>query len=205
MDFDLQACIRGDKAAWNAFVERYAGVIVAAAAGVLKRQGREMTVDRAAVNDAVQEVYMRLVKDGCRLLQTFDPQRASITTWLTLVARSTTIDGLRKKRLTTVSLDSVTAAGHVPAARPEPASAGQPGHGIEVSPGLLNTLLTARQRLILKLLFEQGQSVGEAAATLGVDEQTIRSGKHKAMTRLREHLGLSTTSRTRPSESHGQE
>ncbi len=50
-------------------------------------------------------------------------------------------------------------------------------------------VLSARQRLVMTLLFDEQLSVAEAAGFIGVDEQTIRSTKHKALTRLREHLG----------------
>ena len=49
-------------------------------------------------------------------------------------------------------------------------------------------VLSARQRLVMTLLFDEQLSVAEAAGLIGVDEQTIRSTKHKALTRLREHL-----------------
>jgi DNA-directed RNA polymerase specialized sigma24 family protein len=41
---------------------------------------------------------------------------------------------------------------------------------------------------VLRLLFDEQKSVAEAARFLGVDEQTVRSAKHKALSRLREHF-----------------
>jgi len=41
---------------------------------------------------------------------------------------------------------------------------------------------------VIEMLFQQGLSVEAAAARLGVEQQTIRSAKHKALTRLREAL-----------------
>ena len=49
-------------------------------------------------------------------------------------------------------------------------------------------LLTARQRLVLHLLFDRDLGVPAAARLLGVDEQTVRSSKHKALSRLRAHF-----------------
>ncbi|MCP3906000.1 MAG: sigma-70 family RNA polymerase sigma factor [Planctomycetes bacterium] len=171
MDVDLQACIDGDKRAWDLFVERWSGLIVAA----VRRTIRTRVGETAEIDDPVQDVFVRLVKDDYRLLRTYDPQRASLSTWLTLVARSTTIDHLRRKRLDTVPLE-------VDAIAPPPESReGAP-------PALPLHLLTSRQRLVLKMLFDEGLTVPEAARTLGVDDQTIRSTKHKAISRLREHL-----------------
>ena len=55
-------------------------------------------------------------------------------------------------------------------------------------PALPLHLLTPRQRLVLRLLFDQRLTVADAARAIGVDDQTIRSTKHKALSRLRSHL-----------------
>lgn len=176
MDVDLDACIRGDKHAWDAFVGRWAGVIHAAVQRAF--QGGRGAAARADVEDTVQDVFLRLVKDDCRLLRSYDANRASLSTWLTLVARSTAIDRLRRKRPPpTVPLEQ---GRHAESSR-EPRSTGGPDVPLH--------LLSARQRLVMTLLFDEQLSVAEAADFIGINEQTIRSTKHKALTRLREHLG----------------
>ena len=175
MDVDLEACIRGDKSAWDAFVDRWADIIHAAVQRAF--QGGRGAAARAEVEDTVQDVFLRLVKDDFRLLRSYNANRASLSTWLTLVARSTAIDRLRRKRPPpTVPLEP----GDTTRASTEPRSAGGPEIPLHV--------LSARQRLVMTLLFDEQLSVAEAARFIGVDEQTIRSTKHKALTRLREHL-----------------
>jgi len=175
MDVDLDACIRGDKRAWDVFVDRWAGIIHAAVGRAF--QGGRGAAVRAEVEDTVQDVFLRLVKDDFRLLRSYNANRASLSTWLTLVARSTAIDRLRRKRPPpTVPLEP----GDTTRASTEPRSAGGPEIPLHV--------LSARQRLVMTLLFDEQLSVAEAARFIGVDEQTIRSTKHKALTRLREHL-----------------
>lgn len=169
MDIDLDACIDGCPRAWSAFVDRYARVIAAAVRRV---------VGHGPIDDPVQEVFVRLVRDDYRLLRRFDPERASLPTWLTLVARSTAIDWVRKRRVPTVPI-----ADHDGTAVAAPQSAEEPA-----MPEIPLHLLTGRQRLVLRMLFEQDLSVPEAAAMLQVDEQTVRSTKHKALIRLREHF-----------------
>ncbi len=171
---DLDACINGDKRAWDAFVERWAGVIYSAVQRTMKARGGG--AERADVEDAVQDVFIRLLKDDCRLLRTYDAHRASLSTWLTLVARSTTIDRHRRQRLSTVPLE----AQHDPPAEP---SGQEPPLSVPLH------LLSGRQRLVLRLLFDEQKSVAETARFMGVDEQTVRSTKHKALARLRDHLG----------------
>jgi DNA-directed RNA polymerase specialized sigma24 family protein len=173
MDVDLKACIGGDKRAWDQFVHCCSGVIIAAVQRTMQSRGGARSLD---IEDPVQEVFVKLVRNDFRLLRTYDPDRAALSTWLTIVARSVTIDHLRKRRLNTVPLEDQTPAS-APAPRASPAGEPPPLH-----------VLTDRQRLVLRMLFDEDMSVAEAAGLIGVDEQTIRSTKHKALSRLREHM-----------------
>jgi len=170
---DLTACLSGDKRAWEAFVERYASVIFAAVHRTIYRYKSDQDSD--LVRDVVQEVFVRLVKSDFRLLHSYDPARSSITTWLTLVARSTAIDQLRKQRPAHAPLDSAAAALAAPA---------ENGDSPELD--IPQDLLSPRQRLVLRLLFDEEMSVAEAAEVMGVEAQTVRSAKHKAIAKLRE-------------------
>jgi RNA polymerase sigma factor (sigma-70 family) len=166
---DFAALISGDKGAWDAFVRRYAGLIVSAIRGV--------THDAQEAEDLVQEVFIRLCKDGYRLLKTYDPSRAGITTWLTIVARSTARDALRRRRLQSVPIDAVN----------EAAFAVPPKEPVERLK-LPQNLLSPRQREILTLLYDQEMDVAEIAAKLDIDAQTVRSMHHKALAKLRAHF-----------------
>jgi RNA polymerase sigma-70 factor (ECF subfamily) len=90
---DLEALSRGDKQAWDHFVGRYARVIFAAIQNRLGRSARPGEVD-----DVAQEVFLRLCKADYRLLRRYDPARAGLSTWLTVVASSTAIDHLRRRK-----------------------------------------------------------------------------------------------------------
>ena len=166
---ELEALARGEKGAWETFVRRYAGLVVAAVRGV----ARETT----EVEDLVQEVFLRLCRDDFRLLRTYDPARARLSTWITIVARSTARDALRRHRPVVVPIEAV----------PESRLAVDP-----VEPArrlkLPEALLSPRQREILMMLYDQEMEVGEVAAALGIDPQTVRSAHHKAMLKLRAHF-----------------
>ena len=86
----LAALVAGDKRSWDIFVRRYAALIVAAVRGVASYSGE--------VEDLTQEVFVRLCKDQFRLLRSYDATRASLSTWITIVARSTARDALRRRR-----------------------------------------------------------------------------------------------------------
>src|SRR5438445_4648394 len=94
---DLDALIGGDKGAWDAFVRRYAALIMAAV--------RAVAQDGGEAEDLTQEVFIRLCKDGFHLLKTYDPARAGLTTWLTIVARSTARDAQRRRRIQSMPIE----------------------------------------------------------------------------------------------------
>jgi len=165
--------LNGDKPAWDRFVLRYAGFIAAAIR-------RVPGLDPGEVEDVAQDVFLRLCKDGMRLLRQYDPARAGLSTWLTIVARSAALDHLRRRRHATTPLEDA----------PESALSVAPveNERIKIPPDLLS----ARQALVVSMLYEREMEVTEIAALLGVDAQTVRSTHHKAMLKLRKHFGGET-------------
>jgi len=166
---ELDALARGDKGAWEAFVRRYAGLVAAAVRGVAR--------EAAEVEDLAQEVFVRLCKDDFRLLRSYDPTRAGLSTWITIVARSTARDAMRRHRPVLMAIDAV----------PESRLAVDPIEPAERLK-LPEALLSPRQREILTMLYDREMEVAEIANTLGIDPQTVRSAHHKAMVKLRAHF-----------------
>ena len=163
------ALLNGDGTAWGGFVRRYGGLIVAAVRGIAPIQGD--------IEDLTQEVFVRLCKDNFRLLRTYDPARAALSTWLTIVARSTARDALRRRRLDSVPIEAV----------PEAQLAVDPVEPMRKLK-LPEALLSPRQREILAMLYDKEMEVAEIARSLGIDPQTVRSAHHKAMVKLRAHF-----------------
>jgi RNA polymerase sigma factor (sigma-70 family) len=168
-DGDLDGLLRGEKGAWETFVRRYAGLVVAAVRGVAR--------EAAEVEDLAQEVFLRLCKDNFRLLRSYDPARAGLSTWITIVARSTARDAIRRYRPILVPIEAV----------PEGRLAIDPVEPVHKLK-LPETLLSPRQREILTMLYDREMEVSEVAAALGIDPQTVRSAHHKAMVKLRAHF-----------------
>ena len=165
---DLQGLIAGRKPAWDDFVVRYSGLVIAAV--------RRAAGDRGDPEDIVQEVFLRLCKDDFRLLRQYDPERASISTWLTIVSRSVSHDVLRRRQAITQPID----------ATPEAAFAIEPQ--IHENVKIPDGLLSPRQQLVLTMLYQRDLEVGEVAEVLDIDPQTVRSTHHKAMLKLRAHF-----------------
>jgi RNA polymerase sigma-70 factor (ECF subfamily) len=165
----LAALLAGDKLSWTAFVRRYAALVVAAVRGVAPGS--------PDIEDLTQEVFVRLCKDEFRLLRSYDATRASLSTWITIVARSTARDALRRRRPSLVPIDTVPEALlKVDAIEPVPKLK------------LPDALLSPRQREILGMLYDGEMEVAEIAVALHIDPQTVRSAHHKAMLKLRAHF-----------------
>jgi RNA polymerase sigma factor (sigma-70 family) len=165
----VAALARGEKGAWQAFVRRYAGLVAAAVRGLAREPGE--------VEDLAQEVFLRLCRNDFRLLRSYDPARAGISTWITIVARSTARDALRRHRPVAIPIDMV----------PEARLAIDPVEPVRKIK-LPEALLSPRQREILTMIYDRDMEVAEIAAALGIDPQTVRSTHHKAMIKLRAHF-----------------
>jgi RNA polymerase sigma-70 factor (ECF subfamily) len=171
IDIDLKALVGGDKRAWDEFCRLYAPTIH----GSVRRAFAGGRPNQDDVLDAAQDVFVRLCRDDYRLLREFDARRAKLSTWLGVIAYSAAVDWLRRRR-PGVALDDV----------PEAAlSVQQPSHERLMIPP---DLLTERQALVIKLLYEREMDVADVAKLLRVDAQTVRSTHHKALLRLREHF-----------------
>ena len=167
--YPLATLLDGDKRSWTAFVRRYAALIVAAVRGVAPTA--------SDVEDLTQEVFVRLCKDDYRLLRSYDAARASLSTWITIVARSTARDALRRRRPNSIPIDTVPEAYlKIDAVEPVPKLK------------LPEALLSPRQREILGMLYDGEMDVAEIATALSIDPQTVRSAHHKAMLKLRAHF-----------------
>lgn len=170
-DIDLSALAAGERSAWEGFTRAAAPVVLAAARGTLSRAGR---TDEA--EDVAQQVFERLCRDGFRLLKTYDPGRARLSTWLTVVANSAALDHLRRLRRVPEPRETL----------PEEAAQATPPPADPLP--IPRNLLTPRQAAIMALLYEREMEPGGIAVLLGITEQTVRSAHHKALTRLRAYF-----------------
>jgi DNA-directed RNA polymerase specialized sigma24 family protein len=168
----VERLVGGDKSAWGDLVDGYGPVIYGAIGKTLRRYGR----DSADASDIAQDVFLRLCNDGYRLLRQYDPARAALSTWLTVVATSGAIDFLRRQKAATSPLDDLPE--HVAAVEPKMPDP------VRIPDGLLSP----RQSLVLQLLYDREMEVAEIAAMLAVDAQTVRSTHHKALVKLRAYF-----------------
>src|SRR6185436_1096605 len=170
---DLRSLATGHKRTWDGFVVAASPLINAVVRRTLSSSQRSSEDD---VLDAAQDVFVRLCANDFRLLKTYDPARAGLSTWLAVVARSAAVDFARRRRQSTSSIDDVH----------ESALAVEDRHVEKLK--IPQGLLTERQMLVLKCLYDEEKDVSEVAQLLKIDAQTVRSTHHKALLRLRAHF-----------------
>jgi len=174
-EMDLPKLLASDSRAWDECVQRFTPVVYAAVSKTLRTY--KGGADPDDTGELVQNVFIRLIRNEYRLLKSYDRRKASPVTWLTIIARSVTIDFVRKRRLDTVPLeDQLDEAVAPDAPKPEPALA------------FPDDLLSPRQELVLRLTYEKDLTVPEIAESLQINEQTVRSTKHKGLTKLRKQF-----------------
>ncbi len=167
-------CARAPEA-WERFLDEFLPVIYGTVLRTLRASTADPCLDAA---DLAQDVLVRLCRRDFALLRRYDPGRASLATYLGLVARSVTLDALRRGRGETVTLDETD-------------------HDQGVEPGFRHrpfevpaSVLSPRQRLVMHLLYDRELDPAEIARILDVEPQTVRSTHHKAVEKLRRHFGV---------------
>ncbi len=162
---------RGDPDALAEIHRRYGGVVLSYLRGALR--------DAGAAEDVHQEVFLEVWRRG----SSFDPERASLGTWIMVIARSRAIDHLRKRI-------------------PEPHDPQGPGGALmreDEDPSQSPETLVERWRLavllaqlpddearILRMRFHEGFSQSEIAERTGIPLGTVKTYMVRGLRRLRE-------------------
>lgn len=163
---------QGDLDALGALYDRYSGLVYAIA---LRSLG-----DVTSAEDLTQDVFLTLVH-----YRTYDPERSSLSNYLSLMTRSRAIDRLRAQSTRDKYLNKWQQHPQLPEMSPMEHISQQERSTI-VREAL--THLTQQQRQVLELSYYNGQSQTEIANQLGVPLGTVKSWARRGLLRLRSHL-----------------
>ncbi|MFH1198585.1 MAG: sigma-70 family RNA polymerase sigma factor [Candidatus Omnitrophota bacterium] len=184
----VQQCAKGDKQAWDDFVDRYSKLIYSYIHSVLKLQGFLATEQN--VNDIFQEVFLLLTQDNFRKLKTFQARNgSSLASWLRQVVINCSLTFLRRYK-PVVSLDEDNDEGSSfqdllfdasPAVRDVLSNKerlGQLAECVEkLEPG---------DKYLLELHINQGLELGQVQNHLKVSRGALDMRKKRIVERLRE-------------------
>ena len=172
-DQGLVAAIQaGDRAALAALYDRYAPQMLGVAMRILQ--------NRRDAEDLLHDTFLEIWHKA----KSYDPERASVRTWLLLRVRSRAIDRLRAL---TMMQNYVMAE----AAAASEENFTEPSHSIEqMQARRALAILPEAQRRVLELGYFQGLSCQEIATVCDVPIGTIKSRLAAALVKLRQALAV---------------
>lgn len=174
---ELAAIARGDRGALGALYDRYAPILMAL--------GVRLLGERREAEDVLHDVFVEVWKHAGE----YDPERATVKTWLVLRMRSRCLDRLRSaghsRRESLTGREEVT----LERTRTDKPSAVEDRVDAGRLRGVLATL-PDDQKAVIVLGFFDGLSSSEIAEELGIPIGTVKSRVRSAMSKLRQALGV---------------
>jgi RNA polymerase sigma-70 factor (ECF subfamily) len=163
---------RGDRTAFAALFGYYAPRIK----GFLIRTGTPAEIAEEIMQEAMLSVW--------RKAETFDPARASASTWIFTSARNLRIDRFRHERGVTAAALYEPLGGDDPVRPDDSLEHTERDDRVRVA----MAALSSDQMSVVRLSFFEDKPHGEIAELLGIPLGTVKSRLRLAMTKLRERL-----------------
>lgn len=163
---------QGDLGALGLLYDRYAGLVYTIS---LRSLG-----DVASAEDLTQEVFLTLMHR-----RTYDPQRGTLSNYLSLLTRSRAIDCLRAQATRHRYLNQWQQQPVLPEPTPLEQASRQEQRTL-VKDALAQ--LSQHQRQVLEMSYYEGQSQTEIAQKLGVPLGTVKSWARRGLLKLQSHL-----------------
>ncbi|MCC6624686.1 MAG: sigma-70 family RNA polymerase sigma factor [Deltaproteobacteria bacterium] len=176
---DLAALARGDREALARLYDRHAPVLMAL--------GVRLVGERREAEDILHDVFVEVWKHA----GDYDPERATVKTWLVLRMRSRCLDRLRSAGH--ARRESLTDREETLLERARTDAPGASAMDDRVDAGRLRGALAdlpEDQRAVIVLGFFDGLSSSEIAEELGIPIGTVKSRVRSAMGKLRQALGV---------------
>jgi len=195
----LRLCLHSVEAdAWNEFVRRFQRPIALVVLRTLRLWGMTSS---SRVDDVIQEVFLRLCAEDCKLLRRFaGDQQGSLAGYIKVIAAGVAHDQMRasgrQKRGGNFEM-SEDDVGELEARIPAPAQEQAVERAIQmreiedVLASFVPDTITERDRTIFDLYFKQGFTAKDigSIASIGLSIKGVESSIHRTTTELRRTLG----------------
>lgn len=178
----IAGCVRGDKAAWDAFVQQFSSLVYSTIYKTLTLHYSDCREQQ--VEDLYQEFFISILQNNCRKLRQFRGDRGcTLASWLRVVAARLTIDYLRRQRPADAEVTDAIASD-----QPDAPSALAAREEEQSLTAALESL-SARDRLIIELTYRRSLGAEEIAAILKTSVGAFYTQKSRVLDKLREVLG----------------
>ena len=186
----IYECVSGNRNASEVFVRRFSNLVYRAVLYTLRT--RHIAYHSQDLEDLHNTIFLKLLEQDCKKLRQYEGRNGcSLASWLRIVSVRIVLNHIRKKGLDAmlwqkkrVSLDEMLEVR---------------GDGEEswvlmdraeqermVQDGIRN--LSTRDRLFMKLHFDEGLPVEEVASALQISVENVYTIKHRAIQRLKSYV-----------------
>jgi RNA polymerase sigma factor (sigma-70 family) len=177
----ISGCVRGEKTAWDDLVRQYSNLVYHTIRKTLTLHHVESRDE--VIEEIYQEFFVALLKDDCKKLGQFRGDHGcTLASWLRVVASRLTIDFLRKTPAQTIEVSEM-----LPSDEPDAADT---MIDLEKANALANAIesLSAREKLIIELSFQQSLPPEEIAGILKISVGAFYTQKSRVLAKLRASL-----------------
>jgi len=186
----LSKCISGDRKASETLVRGFSDLVYRSVQYTLI--AKHVSFNRHDLEDLHATVFLRLFENGCKKLRQYQGKNGcTLASWIRMIAVRTVLDHLRKKGVDAmtwqkkrISLEKwceQETEDHEWGVQVERA---EKEHFLQLG---MEKLLP-RDRLFIKLHFEQGLSIEEVAQAMQLPIGNAYAVKHRALQRLKSHV-----------------
>jgi RNA polymerase sigma factor (sigma-70 family) len=185
----VQRCVKGERLAWDEFIEKYSRLIYNYIHSVLKIKGAK-DPNQDNVGDLFQEIFVLLRKDNFKKLSSFKARNGStLASWLRQVVINRSIDYLRKTR-PVLSLEEETEEGL--SLKDIIADSAESSRQLLISEEKIIHLkdciekLETEDKYFIELHFNQGLDLEELKGALKLSRGAVDMRKSRIVERLRQ-------------------
>lgn len=171
----MRRILNGDEAALGTLYDRYSGLVYSVANRILR--------DTGAAEEVLQDIFHQIWRTAAR----FDFERGSLTAWLLVMARSRSIDRLRRRGLPAAEDPAEPQSMELRADFNLEAAAAQNLMMAQVRKAL--EALPETQRQAMELAYFEGLTQTEIAIRTGDPLGTVKTRMRTAIASLKKALG----------------
>ena len=186
----LSKCLAGDRGAWEKFVTRFSGLVYISVRDTLSSRGTFFS--REDFEDLHNTVFLHLFENNCRKLSQYQGRNGcSPASWLRVVTVRMALNYVRDRGVhKALREDSQESFENLSDQDREVLGPLALMEKAERQQALQDAMefLSPRDRLFMKLHFEDGLVIEEVAEALSISIQNAYTVKHRAVQRLRSYL-----------------
>ena len=186
----LARCLAGNNKASETLVRRFSNLVYQSVQYTL--MVKHVSFNSHDLEDLHNTVFLRLFEQDCRKLRQYQGKRGcSVATWIKTIAVRTVLDSLRKKGVDAITFQK----NRVPLEKLPELKANWVEFGAEpenveqkhlVQAGM--KILSPRERLFMKLHFDQEFSMAEIAEIMQLSIGNIYTIKYRAIQKIKSHV-----------------